>query len=323
LSDVAQIVLSIFGLIGIGYALARTGYLGESVGDGLSDFVFNLAIPVLLFKTLAQADFHGASPWGLWAGYFGGVAVVWALAHRMIRSIFGRDARAAVVAGVSASFANTVMLGIPLIQSAFGEAGMVSILIVISINMPVMMFASIVANEWAMRADGLESAKLDRMALVRRFVSGLVTNPIIVGIAIGALWRLTGLPVSGVPAMLVDSLSSVAGPMALLASGMGLARYGISGNIRPALLITVLKLAVMPAVVLAIGFAVGLQPLALAVVTMTAASPTGVNAFLIANRFGTGQALASNSMTISTAIAVATTVAWFLVLAELGIMPGG
>jgi predicted permease len=322
LSDVAQIVLSIFGMIGIGYALARSGYLSESVGEGLAEFVFNAAIPVLLFRTLAQADFHGASPWGLWLGYFGGVAVVWALSHRMIRSLFGRDARAGVVAGVSASFANTVMLGIPLVQSAFGEAGMVSILIIISINMPVMMFASIVANEWAMRADGLETAKPDKLELARRFATGLISNPIIVGIVVGALWRLTGWPVSGVPAKLVDSLSVVAGPMALFASGMGLARYGISGNVRPALLITFLKLIVMPAIVLAICFAVSLPPLAIAVATMTAACPTGINAYLIANRFGTGQALASNSMTISTAIAVVVTAGWFVLLAQIGVVPG-
>ena len=309
-------------MIGIGYALARSGYLSESVGEGLAEFVFNAAIPVLLFRTLAQADFHGASPWGLWLGYFGGVAVVWALSHKMIRSLFGRDARAGVVAGVSASFANTVMLGIPLVQSAFGEAGMVSILIIISINMPVMMFASIVANEWAMRADGLETAKPDKLELARRFAIGLISNPIIVGIVVGALWRLTGWPVSGVPAKLVDSLSVVAGPMALFASGMGLARYGISGNVRPALLITFLKLIVMPGIVLAICFAVSLPPLAIAVATMTAACPTGINAYLIANKFGTGQALASNSMTISTAIAVVVTAGWFVLLAQIGVVPG-
>ena len=322
MSDVVQIVLSIFGLIGIGYAVARSSYLDEKVGDGLAEFVFNIAIPVLLFETLALADFHGASPWGLWLGYFGGVAVVWALSHRMIRSLFGRGARGGVVAGVSASFANTVMLGIPLVQSAFGEAGMVSILIIISINMPVMIFASVVANEWAMRADGLETEKLDRRELLRRVGIGLVSNPIIIGIIVGALWRLMGWPVSGVPAKLVDSLSSVAGPMALFASGMGLARYGISGNVRPALLITFLKLIVMPAIVLAIGLAVSLPPLAIAVATMTAAGPTGVNAFLIANRFGTGQALASNSMTISTAIAVVTTAGWLVFLAQIGVVPG-
>jgi predicted permease len=322
LSDVVQIVLSIFGLIGIGYVLARSSYLSESVGDGLAEFVFNVAIPVLLFKTLAQADFHGASPWGLWLGYFGGVAVVWGLSHRMIRSVFGRGARAGVVAGISASFANTVLVGIPLVQSAFGEAGLVSILIIISINMPVMMFASIVANEWAMRADGLETSRLDRWQLVARFGTGLISNPIIVGIAIGALWRLMGWSVSGVAATLVDSLSTVAGPTALLAAGMGLARYGISGNIRPALVITFLKLIVMPAIVLAIGLAVSLPPLAVAAATMTAACPTGVNAFLIANRFGTGQALASNSMTISTAIAVVVTAGWLVFLAQIGVVPG-
>ncbi len=318
MSEVAQIVLSIFGLIGIGYALVRSGYLSQDVGDGLAEFVFSVAIPVLLFRTLAEADFHGASPWGLWAGYFGGAAAAWILSHRMIRRVFGRDARAGVVAGVSASFANTVMLGIPLIQHAFGEAGMVSILIIISVNMPVMVFASIVANEWAMRADGLATGETDRLDLARRFVAALATNPIIVGIVVGALWRLSGWPISGVPAVLIDNMAAVAGPSALLASGMGLARYGVSGNVRPALLITVLKLAVMPAIVLAIGSAVGLPPLAVAVLTLTAACPTGVNAYLIANHFRTGHALAANTITLTTACAVGTMGFWLWLLQVYG-----
>ncbi len=315
--DVAQIVLSIFGMIGIGYGVARCGYLSESAGDGLTDFVFNVAIPVLLFKTLAMADFHGASPWGLWASYFGAVAFVWILSHKMIRGLFGRDARAGVVAGVSAGFANTVLVGIPLVQSAFGEPGMVSILIIISINMPVMMFASIVMNEWAVRADGQVESSVDRGKLLRNFLRDLAKHPIIIAIAVGALWRFFQFPLGSVPGMIVNSLSSVAGPLALFASGMGLARYGISGNVQPALLITVMKLVAMPAVAMAIGLAIGLPPMAIAVVTITAASPTGVNAYLIASKFGTGQALASNSMTLSTAFAVATSAVWLVILRQL------
>ena len=41
--------------------------------------------------------------------------------------------------------------------------------------------------------------------------------------------------------------------------------------------------------------AVGLPPLGVAALTLTAACPTGVNAYLIASRLGTGEALASNT----------------------------
>ena len=68
-------VLPIFLLILIGWLIVRVGILTASVGDALSEFVFKIAVPLLLFRTIAEADFHGASPFRLWLVYFSGVAV--------------------------------------------------------------------------------------------------------------------------------------------------------------------------------------------------------------------------------------------------------
>jgi predicted permease len=314
LTEIANIVLSIFGLIGIGYGTARTSLLGKDVGKGLADFVFTIAIPVLLFKTLASADFGIVAPWRIWAAYFAGAAVTWALSHFTIRRMFRRDARAGLVAGLSGGYANTVLIGIPLVQTAFGEVGMVSLLIIVAVHLPVMMLASLILFEWALRVDGIESGAVDRGAIWRRFVNNMARNPLVIAILAGIVWRLTGLPLTGLPAILTDSLSRAAGPVALFACGMGLASYGIARNIRQALFITVFKLVVMPAVVLAAGWAIGLAPLAVATATLAAACPTGVNPFLIASRFGTGEAIASNAIAISTATGFVTVAIWLAIV---------
>ena len=317
MTDIANIVLSIFGLIGIGYGAARSGLLGKDVGKGLADFVFTIAIPVLLFKTLASADFGVVAPWSIWAAYFAGAAVTWTLSHITIRRMFKRDARAGVVAGLSGSFANTVLIGIPLVQTAFGEAGLVSLLIVVAVHLPVMMLVSLVLFEWALRVDGVESGAVDRGAIWRRFVNNMARNPLVIAILAGVAWRLAGLPLTGVPAILTEALSRAAGPVALFAAGMGLASYGIARNVSQALVITVFKLVVMPAIVLATGWAIGLAPLAVAAATLAAACPTGVNPFLIAGRFGTGEAIASNVIAISTAAGAVSVGIWLVVLQRL------
>ena len=316
MTDIANIVLSIFGLIGIGYGTARTGLLGKDVGKGLADFVFTIAIPVLLFKTLATADFGVAAPWRIWAAYFAGAAVTWTLSHVTIRRMFGRDARAGMVAGLSGSYANTVLIGIPLVQTAFGEAGMVSLLIIVAVHLPAMMLASLILFEWALRVDGVESGAVDRGAIWRRFVNTMARNPLLIGILAGVVWRLTGLPLTGLPAILTDSLSRAAGPVALFACGMGLASYGIARNVSQALVITVFKLVVMPAIVLATGWAIGLAPLVVAAATLAAACPSGVNPFLIASSFGTGEAIASNAIAISTAAGFVSVGVWLAILQQ-------
>lgn len=317
MNDIAVIILSIFGLIGVGYGAAKTGLLRESVGGALAEFVFTLAIPVLLFRTLMNADFHGVAPWALWTTYFSGVAISWSLSHWLIRRLFGRDARSGVVAGISASFSNTVLIGIPLVQTIAGDQGMVALLIILSIHLPVMMLASIVANEWAVRIDGVVTGELKARQLLARFASSLIKNPIVIGIVAGGFWRLTGLGLGPVVSRIVDSLAQTAGPLALFVAGMGLARYGIARNIPQALMITSLKLMAMPAVVLAVGVLLELPAPFLAATVITAACPTGVNAYLLAVRFGTGQAISSNAMTLSTAIGAVSAGLWLALLRTL------
>jgi hypothetical protein len=150
-----QTILIVFGVIAIAYAAAHFKLLDERVGDGLSDFVFMIAAPLLLFRTMVTADFHGAAPWQLWIAYFTGVIVAWAVSDLAIKMIFGRDNRAGVVAGVSGAFSNLVFLGMPLMLGVFGQDGFAILSLIVAIHMPIMMAASITLHELAMRRDGV------------------------------------------------------------------------------------------------------------------------------------------------------------------------
>jgi malonate transporter len=141
-------------------------------------------------------------------------------------------------------------------------------------------------------------------------VKRIAVNPLIYGILGGLLWRAGGIPLPALPARLVGSLADIAGPIALFSMGLSLSRFGISGNVKPALVLSAVKLILMPAVTLGLAWLIGLPPLTAKVAVAAAALPSGVNSYLIASQFGTGQALASNQMTIATACAVATTAFW-------------
>jgi hypothetical protein len=311
--ETVEIVLSIFGLIGIGYAAVRFGIVRPTVADALAEFVFVIAVPVLLFRTLATADFSGSSPWRLWTVYFVVMASIWILADRLTRRLFGFTARRGLVAGMSATYANLVLIGIPLVDRALGEEGMIVVLLLISIHTPLVMFVTVVANEWLVAHEGTERRPLDR-AMLWTLAQPLVTNPILIAVAAGAFWRIAGIPLTGVPATVVDSLARVAGPIALFSVGAALVNYGIGRQVRPAILLATLKLLLMPALVLAGALAVGLPPRTVEAVTLLASTPTGVNAYIVASRFGTGQALASNTLLYSTAAAIATVGLWLVLL---------
>ena len=100
--------------------------------------------------------------------------------------------------------------------------------------------------------------------------------------------------------------------------GMSLRRYGVGGNVQSALLLSLLKLVVMPALVFILAYYVVPMPaLWMKVVVIAAACPTGVNAYLLAARFRTGEALASNAIVMSTALSVLTITFWLTLVTAL------
>jgi len=314
MSALAQTVLFVFGLVALGYLAGLTGYLKAESGEAISEFAVGVAMPLLLFRTIAKVDFHGAAPWLLWAAYFLAVAITWTAGHLVITRLFGRDGRAGVVGGVSSAFSNLVLLGIPFMIGVFGQPGIDVLSLLVSVHLPLMMMASIILFEvFGPKGDG----QVRPLKVLRSFGSKIFSNPLIIGILAGLLWRFVGLPLPTLAARLVDALANVAGPVALFAMGLGLRRFGISGNVRPALALSALKLLVMPALALALVLLFGLPPLTAKVAVIAAGLPSGVNSYLIATQFGTGQALASNQMTIATAFAVVTMAFWLFVVQHI------
>ena len=312
-----ETILVVFGVIAIAYAAAQFKLLDERVGDGLSDFVFVVAAPLLLFRTMVTADFHGAAPWQLWISYFIGVVVAWIASDLAIKVLFGRDNRAGVVAGVSGAFSNLVFLGMPLMLGVFGQEGFAILSLIVAVHMPIMMAASITLHEFALRRDGVFDGESHLSAVVASFFKSLLRNPFVIGILAGWLWRQTGLRMPVVADSLIQTLASVAGPVALFAMGMGLKKFGVSGHIAASLVMSSIKLLLMPAVVLAAALLIGLPAFTAKIAVTAAALPAGVNSYLIATRFGTGQALASNSMVMATALSALTLAFWVSVVTHI------
>ena len=309
-----ETVVFVFGLVALGYAAGWAGLLRPQVGDALADFAIVVAVPALLFRTMIEMDFSGAVPWAMWLAYFAAVPVAWLCGHLIATRVFGREPAAGVVAGIAASFSNVLLLGLPFIQGVFGRPGVEVLSLLLAVHLPTMMAASIVMFEWVRRGEGRAVSPLK---VLRDFLRNLFSNPLIIGILAGLAWRAAGFAMPALGSRFIDAFAGIAGTVALFSMGLGLRKFGISGNVKPALACAVLKLVLMPAVVLVTVFVAslvaGLPPFAAKVMVVAASLPTGVNPYLIASRFGTGQVLASNTMTVSTILAVLTTGFWLAV----------
>ncbi|MCF3933626.1 AEC family transporter [Acuticoccus sp. M5D2P5] len=314
LGALLSVVLPVFGFIGLGYAVVAVRLIKQETGDALATFVFTIAVPILLFRALGTLAMPEIDPWPFWFTYFTGAFINIAIGIFVITRFFGRDMRAGVIGGMSAAFANSVMVGVPVLNQAFGEPGLVIGFILVAVHMPIMMTVSTFLIEFAEHRDGLSRSKIDFAGAGKRIVRSLSKNPMVIAILCGVAFRATGLPMEGVPRTLIDRLSDTAIPLALMSLGMSLNKYGIRGNVKPAIALSVVKLLIMPAIVYVIAVPImGLPPIAAAAAVITAACPTGVNAYLIATYFNTGLALSANTITITTAISVVTFTMWLAV----------
>lgn len=292
------VVLPVFGLIALGYTARWTRLLRETTGEGLSDFVFVLAVPCLLFRTLAKADIPQAQPWGYWIAYFTGLAVVWALAMLIASRFFARKGPELVVSGFAAAQSNTVFVGVPMILKAYGDAGAVPLGLLLAVHMPVTMTIA------TLLAEG-------RSASIAMLVRRLFTHPIIIGIMLGVLAR----PIVGhLPEpfwTLIDLIAAAAVPCALISLGISMRRYGLESGLGLPVVLSTLKLGLHPLIVYLLATRVfDMPPHWSGVAVLFAACPCGINAYLFAERYRQGVADASSAITLSTLLSLFTTAAW-------------
>src|SRR2546425_1209120 len=134
----------------------------------------------------------------------------------------------------------------------------------------------------------------------------------------GRLFRLGGVAQSAFVDQTLALISEAAVPLSLIALGMGLSEYGIREGWRVSAAITVLKLAVQPAVVWLLAWMLSLPPLETQAIVMLASLPVGANVYLMSRQFETLGGPVAASLVLSTALAAVTTP---LILALIGAAP--
>ncbi|MEL6873027.1 MAG: AEC family transporter [Pseudomonadota bacterium] len=310
MSLVLTSVLPIFSLIVLGYLAGRLGYVGETTSAGLADFTFKLAIPALLFRTVATADLPDVSPFAVWASYFAAVFSVWAGAALISTLVLRRAVGDTAAISMSAGFGNVVMLGIPLAISLHGEAAAGPIALIIAAHSPILWTLATLHNALVNR-DG-QTAIGD---VFRRAASDLSRNTIILAILAALAWRATGLAVPELGVGILAMLGQAAIPCALVSLGLSLVGFRIAGQIPTLGLILLLKLAVLPVLAAILANTVfDLPKVTAAVVVIFAAMPTGANAYLFATQVGRAINSASGAVVLATLISIVTSTILLLTL---------
>lgn len=318
MNDVLAIVLPVFGLIAIGFGAGRSGYVSPAAARGLPEFMFKVAMPALLFRTLGTATLPDAAPLSILVAYFGASALTWGLATVLARTLLRRPPEDAPALAFASSFSNAVMMGIPLCLSFFGDKSAPVLALIVACDVAFLWTAAALQLAWAQSRGPQTGDRTGRVSL-RGVLGGvalrLATNPIIVSCAAGLAWHAGGLTLPPVLDRIISLLGQAGIPGALCALGLTLATFELKGQFPTVVLITLLKLLVMPAIAFLLAtHALGLDATTAGIITVVAALPVGANAFLFASVHDRAAASVSGAVTLSLVLSVATVAGLLLAL---------
>ena len=298
--DLLEIVLPIFGVVLVGWAVGRFDIINAERINGLADFTFYVAIPALMFRSVVRnIRWETADP-GVLIAYFGSGLVIYGAAMAIGLRVFRVRFEEAAMLGLACTFGNSVQLGIPMVVRSFGEQGLVPLMLIISFHSLVLIGLTTVLMEIARgrgagaRAAAIQSAK------------GAAKNPIILSMVSGLLAAGFGLELPKMADDLLGLLGSAGIPCALFALGGQISRFRLRGSLGPASAILVLKLAALPAIVWLFGIWLGLAPETASVAILASGLPTGANVFILANRYRVFEAPVVSAVVVSTAVSLGT-----------------
>ena len=327
-------LLAIVFTVVLGYVAGRMQWLGRLdplAPDGgparvLGNVAFYIFVPALLFRTTVRLDLPNM-PWRTVLAFFVPVLVVMFGVYYWQRRVApppGGLPRAATpsVRAISTTFGNSVQLGIPLAAALFGEAGLaihvalVSLHALVLLSLLTAMVELDLARAHAHGVLGKDAARLG--VTLRTTARNTIVHPVVLPVIAGLAWNLSGIGLHGVVDESLATLASAVVPVCLVLIGLTLAAYGLQGSVRWAIVISVIKLLILPAAVLvAARWVFGLQGIPLAVVVVMASLPVGSNALIFAQRYETLQAEATAAIVVSTAAFAGTLTLWLAVLAWL------
>lgn len=313
-SPVLASLLPVALLIAAGVLAGRLSWIRPGAVKDLSNLVFLLLTPALLFRTMSQVrleelDFKPV------AAYF--VAVVLLFGGILLLQGFNRRSAMMALAG---TFSNTVMIGVALINLLFGAEGLVTLLTLVSVHALVLLTTATLLLEMAVQRE----RTADRGALgqlrwtlrtLAKALRATLLHPVPLPILLGLAFAQTGLVIPEVIDKPLALLANAFAPLALVLVGVTLAFTPVGRYWRGALILAGVKNLLHPLLVWALCQLFGLEGLPMTVMVVAAALPIGANVFLFSQRYGVAEELVTASVAVSTGMALLSLTAVLMVMA--------
>ncbi|MCP4690436.1 MAG: AEC family transporter [Desulfobacterales bacterium] len=303
--NIVATIIPIFGVIMLGWAARRKGFMPDGFLESGNRLVYYLAIPAMVFRAISRVSFHAE---------FNGVVLLMTmlpiLAFFFIARAVGGAGRirgSELGVFIQASFhGNLGYIGLAVAFYYLGEAGLARTGILAG-------FIMILQNFLAVLALQLYSDKKPEKGNLAAIIRKILANPVILSALAGILFSVGEVKTPIVVNRTLDILSAMALPLALLIIGASLSLALIRSQIRTVLQSSLLKLVFLPGLGVLLFRAAGLGPAEYLPGLILLASPTATIVYVMAREMGGDPDFAVAAVSASTLLSAVTFTLWLIV----------
>lgn len=307
--NILSIILPLVLVASLGFTCAKSQWLSRAQIDALSKFTFYLSIPAFLFYQMANADLSGQVTPQFFAAFYLPVLCCFGLAM-LANYLFNKeraspdDMGSSAVFALGASYSNTVIVGLPILLVAVGEQA-------IGITFLIITFHSMLLFGLTTAIAAKGTNKFSYVSFIKQNLK----NPLVLSITLGLVVNLLGIEL---PIMIQETLTMLGKPaitIALFILGASLSYYRLAKRINFTLLACFHKLLLLPFLVfISAEYLFNLPATTVAVLVVLSASPTGVNAYLIAQAQQQNQQVVAGTVVLTTLLCTLTIPLWLILV---------
>ena len=311
--------IPLFLIITLGFFLQKVHLFNDSFNKVANEFVFSCALPVSLFRSIADMNFYSDFDPLFCLFCFASTSAMflipWAVSSRCIK-----DKRQVGAFAQASARSSAAILGVAMAENIYGSAGLVPIMIMSAV--PFFNIYSVLILSFSPQVDeqGRLMPAVKGGSAVKQACLNVLKNPIILGILAGVPFALLRLSVPTVIDSALKSVGSIASPLALLVIGASFSGAEAMTRWKSAVAASFLKLLLIPAIFLPLAAALGFRDSALIAVLIMSGSPTTVASFVMAKKMHADSVLTSNTVILSTVFSALTITLWVYVLRSFGLV---
>lgn len=272
-------LVPIFALIVLGFILRKSNLIPSEQWRGVELISYWLLFPALLIITLAEAQMSFGELKSFALAVLVMVIVmsliVWLL-RKPLQNSWGVSGPA-----FTSIFQTTTrvhgFIALAIVDKLYGQPGLAIIAIAIAVMVPFLNVVNILVLT-AYAGSSKPNAKIILKALVR--------NPLLWGISIGIIIKLTNITLPGTVFTTLNLLAQGALGVSLLALGAGLSWKAMKASGKEVIFASFVKLIITPVLALGLALIFGVSGTQFVILIIAAAVPTAVNGYVLARAMG-------------------------------------